>query len=91
VNIETTPVIVSNLDCIIDEGLLLFPVEIKSSETIASDFFSGLKEWARLTENKSTNNYIVYGGDVTQERTHGNIVGWKNASHLIETLRGLKP
>ena len=39
------------VDCIIDRGDELLPVEIKSGETISSSFFSSLSEWNKISES----------------------------------------
>jgi len=74
------------IDCVIEEGQLLFPIEIKSGETIASDYFVNLEQWSKLANTPSINNYVIYGGDLTQKRSPGNIVSWKSASNLVEEL-----
>ena len=41
------------VDCIIDRGDMLFPVEIKSGETISSSFFTSLADWNRISRKRS--------------------------------------
>ena len=75
------------VDGIIDEGLKRFPLEIKSGETVAPDFFGGLTQWATLAQNPPHNGYVIYGGDLVQERSAGNLISWKAAGNLVETIR----
>lgn len=75
------------VDGIIEDGLKLFPIEIKSGETVASDFFKGLTEWNALAKRTSNKCYVIYGGSLNQERTAGNLVSWKAAGNLIEEIR----
>lgn len=75
------------VDCIIEEGSRLFPVEIKSGETIVDDYFSRLKEWNRLTDTDSGDNYVVYGGSLNQTRSNGHIVAWTASGDLIKKLK----
>ncbi len=39
------------VDCILEHRNRLIPIEIKSSETINSDFFAGLIKWNELSGN----------------------------------------
>lgn len=75
------------VDCIIEEASNLFPIEIKSGETIASDYFKNLKLWSKEAKVEAENNYVIYGGDLSQKRSHGNIIGWSKIGKLIEKLR----
>lgn len=75
------------VDCIIEQGTQLFPIEIKSAETIASDFFSGLTKWNDIAQASANNSYLIYGGTQVQERSLGNIMGWLSAGNLVEYLR----
>jgi predicted AAA+ superfamily ATPase len=70
------------IDCILDHGLKLVPIEIKSGQTINSDFFSGLTKWNTLAQNDPANSYVIYGGEERQERSHGTVLGW-NQTHLL--------
>ena len=77
------------VDCIIDNGLQLIPIEIKSSETIASNnFFDGLKQWNELSHTAAENNYVVYGGDKNQKRALGTIVSWHSVDDFIRRVHG---
>lgn len=50
------------MDCILDNGGALAPIEIKSGETFSSDFFANLTKWNQLAENDPSNSYVIYGG-----------------------------
>jgi len=76
------------VDCVIDESLLLFSVEIKSGETVATDYFDALKQWNKVSKTNVDNNYVIYGGDLNQQRSYGTIVGWKSVYNFIEKIRG---
>src|SRR5690606_7007975 len=66
------------VDCIVDKGQKLIPLEIKSSKTIASDFFDNLNYWNQLSGGSSDDSYLIFGGDQTQKRSGGRVLGWKN-------------
>ena len=55
------------IDLLIDQGLRLTAVEIKSGKTIQPDFFKGLRYFGELAPN--TELTLVYGGDSPQQRT----------------------
>ncbi len=71
------------VDCIVARANELFPIEIKSTETIKSDLFDSLEKWHELTNTESTNSYLVYGGNLTQSRSKATVIGWKDAGSLI--------
>lgn len=75
------------VDCIVEDGAKLFPIEIKSSESIASDYFNNLLQWDELADAMPENNYVIYGGEQDQPRSKGNALGWKSSGNLIERLR----
>ncbi|MBI4880306.1 MAG: ATP-binding protein [Planctomycetes bacterium] len=50
------------VDVLIEEGRDLIPVEIKSGQTIASDFLSGLRRWLELAGRPKGPAALFYGG-----------------------------
>ena len=71
------------IDCIIEKGDLLLPLEIKSGKTISRDFFKGLKYWSKISKTAGKNAYLVYGGSMDQKRNNGNVLGWKSFANKI--------
>ena len=74
------------IDCLIDLGIKQIPIEIKSGETISEDFFRSLYQWNEIAKADPSYGYIVYGGELSQKRSAGNLVGWKKASNLISKI-----
>jgi len=74
------------IDCLIDRGGKLTPIEIKSGKTIVSDFFTALDKWNELAQIDPHYGYIIYGGDEEQKRKKGNVVGWQAAKNLIQKI-----
>lgn len=70
------------VDCLIDKGASLTPIEIKSGETIHSDFFSNLDKWNQLAENAPQNSYVIYGGNQKQIRSQGTVLSWTQLRDL---------
>ncbi len=68
------------VDLIVDFGQKLIPVEIKSSNTIASDFFSGLKFWMSLKGNTQKTSFLIYAGDEHYKREGVYIKAWHECS-----------
>jgi len=72
----------NEIDLLLDSGLTLTPIEIKSGQTITKDYFKGLNYWAKLT--KETSGYVVYGGNTIQKRSNAITVIPFNAINIIE-------
>ena len=66
------------IDCIVDQGDLLIPLEIKSGKTVSQDFFKGLRFWSRISGADSKQMYLVYAGLMDQTRKDGNVLSWKS-------------
>ena len=59
----------NEIDILVEKGVLLLPVEIKSGQTLSEESFRGLKFWNRLTQLDG--GYLVYGGREIQKRSNG--------------------
>lgn len=75
------------VDCILDEGLVQIPIEIKSGQTITSLFFKGLEYWCDLADIDPSTGYLVYGGADQQRRRNGQVIGWQQAGHLVDDVK----
>lgn len=64
------------VDCIIENAGKLTPVEIKSGKTPSIEYFKDISYWNKLSKNKPSNSYIVFGGSNLQKRSLGNIIPW---------------
>jgi uncharacterized protein len=58
----------NEVDVIIESGMRLDAIEIKSGKTINQNFFKGLDFFKSL--NEKTNLYLIYGGTESQERSN---------------------
>ena len=75
------------IDALIETGPNSFQaVEIKSGETIASDFFSGLDYWRTTLPHQSLTPWLIYGGTDNQVREKATVLPWTNLSPLLDTL-----
>ena len=69
------------IDVIIEQGNNLYPVEIKSGQTITPEYFRNLSFWQSLYGE--TNATVVYAGKTSQRRSNGvEIIPWQE----LETL-----
>lgn len=66
------------VDIIADLGTKLFPIEIKSGRSIASDYFKNLEYWMNLSKAKS--GALLYAGNQAQKRSNGiTVSNWRTA------------
>ena len=73
----------NEVDCIIEQGNSLIPLEIKSGETISKDFFKGLSYWSKISGASQSEAYLIYGGDLSQKRSDGVVEGWKSFAEKL--------
>jgi predicted AAA+ superfamily ATPase len=64
------------IDVVIEHGLELTPVEIKSGQTFAGDFLDGLLFWREMVGDDSAPAAIVYGGDRSFTRDGIPVYSW---------------
>lgn len=64
------------VDCLLEEGGKVIPIEIKSSATISSDMVSGLIKWTSLAGIPLDQGIVIYGGDQEQKRNIGRFLPW---------------
>lgn len=67
------------VDLVLDEGVRLVPIEVKSGHTVTPDFFRGLRQWELISGDSSTRKWVVYGGDARQARSDAEVVPWREA------------
>ncbi len=59
----------NEIDLLLEFGDKLIPIEIKSGQTVVSDFLKGIQFWNKLTQSEG--GYVVYGGESMQKRSNG--------------------
>ncbi|MCC6763485.1 MAG: ATP-binding protein [Deltaproteobacteria bacterium] len=68
------------VDVIVELGRELLAVETKSGQTVADDFFDGLRAFETVMTaarpRRRTRGFVVYGGSEAQDRTAGAVVPW---------------
>ena len=68
----------TEIDCIIENGNLITPVEIKSGNTFNQDYFKNLNYWNKLSGNTNKNSYVIYGGVSGRETKDGKLLSWND-------------
>ena len=58
-------------------------IEIKSGETIASDFFSGLDYWRAKLTRQTLTPWLIHGGTARQDREKATILPWNGLAPLL--------
>ena len=58
-------------------------IEIKSGETIASDFFRGLDYWRAKLTRQTLTPWLVHGGTARQDREKAAVLPWHDLSPLL--------
>ncbi|MDM8007821.1 MAG: ATP-binding protein [Phycisphaerae bacterium] len=66
------------VDLLIDLPGNLMVVEVKSGQTVASDFLKDLKQWKALTGCPDARAVLVYGGDESYTRQDVSMISWKD-------------
>jgi uncharacterized protein len=65
------------VDVLIDQGAVLVPVEVKSGETVTSDFFKGLLFFRDLEKDPNAPAALIYGGDRLFEQNGVKVYSWQ--------------
>ena len=69
------------VDVLLDADGILYPVEIKSGETITPDYFKAIHYWNKISEN--TSGTIIYGGNQQQKRSKDiQVLSWNQTDHI---------
>ncbi len=72
------------VDCLINQGYRLIPIEIKSSMTMRNEYFDGLLQFQEISKEILSKNYVIYAGDTTEQRNPGMMISWKNIGNFID-------
>ena len=68
-------------DLLIQDGMKLHAVEIKSGKTINSDFFKGLTYFKKMAPD--TQLHLVYGGNEYQKRSEATVLGVEQLEDIL--------
>ena len=76
----------NEIDVIYNISHNLLPIEIKSGQTITSDYFKGLKKFKKYFPDLPYGQLIIYAGDTSQNRTDVKIITINQFSKLLKTI-----
>lgn len=73
----------NEVDCIIEHGELLIPIEIKAGKTFAQNFFSGINYFNELSQQPEHPSFVVYAGENTMKLKAGELIGWQHLNQIV--------
>lgn len=76
----------NEVDLIVEKNEKLHPIEIKSGQTLTSDFFTGLKRWLSFAGAASGRPTLIYGGSKHQNRSGVEVVPWRDVPAVSKTM-----
>ena len=64
------------VDLLVEQGSALYPIEIKSGQTVGSDAFTALTWWSRMAGQDLAKASLIYGGDRAYRRNKVAVRPW---------------
>lgn len=74
----------NEIDLLLDQGTQVLPIEIKSGETINSDFFKGINYWRKLVNQDACQAALIYGGQDVQQRQSYHGTCFRDFNHATQ-------
>jgi uncharacterized protein len=66
------------IDLVVEQGGRIFPIEIKSGQTLRNDFFKNLELFQKISDTPPEQSFLIYAGDENQNRLRGYARSWNN-------------
>lgn len=73
------------VDCVLDRGTTLVPIEVKAGQTVAGDYFDALARFAALAGGLAAPGWVVYGGSRVEKRSAATALPWRSIGSLVES------
>ena len=70
------------VDVVLDRGASLIPIEAKSGQTVASDFYRSINRFAEIAGEAAGRAWIVYGGERREKRQQAQALGWRDIGEI---------
>lgn len=70
------------IDCLIEKGDTLRPVEVKGGQTAKQAYFKNIKAWHALS-GLQEKGYVIYGGDQNLEMPEGRLLSWRDMEKVM--------
>ncbi|MFP4097875.1 MAG: ATP-binding protein [Alphaproteobacteria bacterium] len=74
------------VDIVLEQAGILAPIEMKSGQTVASDFFRGLSKFQAMAGREAARGTLVYGGASSQKREDFDVIAWQDIHTLAKTV-----
>ncbi len=74
------------VDIILEQGIQLFPFEVKAAKTRNQHFLDNLLYWAKQSGTPASRLNVVYGGDEDFKTSSGQFVSWRNLDQLLSSV-----
>jgi len=74
------------VDVLVEKADTLVPIEIKSGQTLNTDFFRGLAYWNQCNESGSRPSWLVYGGREKHNQHNTSVLGWSHVGDLSRVV-----
>ena len=75
------------VDCIIELGQYLFPLEVKAGSTINPSYFESLTFWNTLAQADPVDSFLVYTGNESYQRSLGTVISWRSLKTIFDKTR----
>jgi hypothetical protein len=70
------------IDCLLENGEQVTPIEIKSGKTISTNYFENLRYWRKLSALPEGEGYVVYGGEQSLQFNAGKLISWQHLENI---------
>ena len=71
------------IDILVEAGLKLVPIEVKSGQTVNKDFFKNINLYQKYAGDESGTPILIYGGDKAQKRSSANVISWRQSADIL--------
>lgn len=79
----------NEVDVVLDQGISIIPIEIKSAQTPHQDFCRGLKVIRTLLPAEVNSGYVVYDGEIEQAVDSFEYINWRRMGRIAK--QGIDP
>ena len=76
----------NEVDLVCDFGKTVDLIEVKSGQTVASDFFKGIRYFKKLSADIRHSN-VVYGGDESYTRENTRVISWRDLPGFEQPIK----
>lgn len=67
----------NEIDLLVYNNSQVEAYEIKSGQTLSTDYFKGLTKWSGLSGVSTDHLHVIYGGDTCLQTSKGKLVSWE--------------